>query len=95
MVYTGDGFVVRQGSVARQEIAPSVRTELEPKRTELLLIGVLENAPDGLRFKKDHLFKSPSGAAGVVSGTSVNGWDVWIDDRGRSLDEVIRRADEA
>lgn len=35
-------------------------------------------------------FSSPSSAAGFVLGGSQNGWTEWVDDAGRTLDEVYR-----
>jgi len=38
-------------------------------------------------FAKDYLFASPSAAAGLIRGSSANGWLDWKDAQGRSLRE--------
>lgn len=91
-IYTEDGFVVLEGSIARQEIVPSSQQILAPKRRRLVDDGLLEEVEQGYRFTKDHVFRSPSAAGDMVTGSSVNGWDVWIDQKGRTLHEVYRQS---
>lgn len=75
-ILESNGFIVRAGSIARREVAQS-GAKVSPIRSKLLAEGVLVEDGDGLRFIKDHLFGSPSGAAAAVLGTSVNGWTAW------------------
>ena len=100
--YTGEGFVVFEGSVCRSDepdpmgtgrtMTPTKSTvHMEPRRQRLLEEGVLVYVEGKLVFAADHLFDSPSGAAGVVSGAPMNGWDVWRDDAGRTLDLIEER----
>ncbi|HVZ93214.1 MAG TPA: GIY-YIG nuclease family protein [Phycisphaerales bacterium] len=91
LIYNEDGFVVLNGSVARTEVFPSGQSSVY-RRDQLLRDGVLTRQADGLHFTRDHAFKSPSGAADVISGISVNGWEAWKDDRGRTLHDVYRKA---
>jgi hypothetical protein len=42
-------------------------------------------------FVKDYLFPSPSQAASTVLGRSTNGWTMWKDSKGRTLDELKRK----
>jgi hypothetical protein len=55
--------------------------------------GVLEpNEEGGQRvFTDDHAFNAPSGAAAIVQGAHVNGWNAWVDGDGRTLDRLERR----
>jgi len=43
-----------------------------------------------LVFAEDHAFNSPSGAAVIVQGMSVNGWTAWVDSDGKTLDKLER-----
>lgn len=80
--------IVRKGSLARIYEAPSLNANSIALRTELKATGVLEPTADGLLFTQDYAFGSPSGAAQVVGGASVNGWDVWKFASGKSLQSV-------
>ena len=89
-----DGFVILKDSlVAREESSRWVsRYEKGSQlRAELLEDGVLtiEGAPpNAYRFTRDHVFNSPSAAAGIVRAASGSGRDYWIDEAGRSLKEL-------
>ena len=71
-IYTEAGFVVRAGSRARREIAPSARS-VTAVHQRLLTEGVLEEIDGQLRFVRDHLFRTPSGAAAAVLGRTAKG----------------------
>ena len=92
-IITDNGFLVRAGSIARKEVAPSAQT---PKNNvvsvhmRLLAEGVLEQHDGQLRFTKDHLFGSPSGAAAAVLGRAANGWSEWKRADGATLSKVKR-----
>jgi hypothetical protein len=85
---TADGFVVLAGSIARTDTVPSIHAYMKELRETLLGEGVIEQAPEGLRFLRDHLFNSPSTAAGVVLGRAANGRTEWKDATGRTLKEI-------
>lgn len=87
---TEDGFVVKEGSVARREIVPSAIDSVTPVRERLLSERVLEEHNGQLRFTQDFRFDSPSGAAAAVLGRTSNGWLEWKHTDGRSLSEVKR-----
>jgi len=91
-LYTPDGFVVLAGSTARRASTPSYSAlGGDTARDALIESKVLRDDGQVLVFEKDHLFKSPSGAACVVLASSVNGWDYWLDSAGRSLNLVKRQ----
>ena len=52
--------------------------------------GIIEDTGKGLIFSEDYRFKSPSGAAAVVSGGHTNGWIEWKNAEGKTLKEVKR-----
>ena len=57
-------------------------------RDHLLGEGVLVEEGESLRFVHDHLFNSPSTAAGVVLGRNANGRLEWTDEQGRTLRDI-------
>lgn len=72
-------FIVMKGSRARKTEKQSLGDTYVDMRTEFLRDGRLIAHSDGvsLEFTADVPFKSPSAAANVVTGTSVNGRDFW------------------
>jgi len=88
-VFTDNGFLVKAGSVARQEIAPSGKS-VTLVHQRLITQGVLEENGGKLRFAKDHLFNTPSGAAAAVLGRTANGWISWKRADGQTLSEIKR-----
>jgi 5-methylcytosine-specific restriction protein B len=93
-VFTESGFVVKAGSMARREIAPSGRN-ISTVHQRLLAEGVLQDVGGQLRFARDHVFKSPSGAAAVVLGRTANGWTSWRRADGKTLSEAKRVSRDA
>jgi predicted GIY-YIG superfamily endonuclease len=90
-LYTAEGFVVLAGSVGRVDTAPSLGVTNERWRQRLLDAGVMRPNEEGrLVFPKDHLFKSPSGAAIALLGRTANGWREWKSPQGQTLHELIR-----
>ena len=89
---TDNGFVVFQGSVAMSELAPSTDATVVRRHAELVGSKVLVSYGSGtLQFSRDYEFSSPSTAAAVVLGRSANGWTEWKDEKGRTLDELVRK----
>lgn len=89
---SSQGFVVKAGSEAVAETAPSMKQHVRGMyelRQELIANGVLapsgDNAAHGYRFTQDYAFSSPSTAAAVVLGRSANGRVEWKDAQGRTL----------
>ena len=88
-----EGFVVFAGSTVRTVPSKSAAgTSGERARTRLLRDGVLVQDGDTVRFTRDYVFKTPSGAADVVLGRNANGWLAWVDAKGRTLDERHRQS---
>lgn len=95
-VFTDEGFLVKAGSLARRETVPSGKG-VTPVHQRLFAEGVLEEDGARLKFLKDHLFSTPSGAAAAVLGRTANGWISWKRADGRTLSEIrrIARGDHA
>ena len=89
--YTSEGFVVFKGSLGRKGAVASLGTSAKKHREKLIATGILKAKGDTLIFTKDHLFRSPSGAAAVLMGRPSNGWTDWKNRESKTLDEVIRR----
>lgn len=83
-----DGFVVMRDSRARVREVGSLPDYARKLRQQLLHRGVL--VPDGehLRFAQDFRFNSPSAAADVLTGSSVNGRRLWKDGSGKTLKAI-------
>ena len=82
------GFVVKAGSQAAGQVAPSMAEHLPgmlAKRQELIDLGVLAQQGTDHAFTQDYTFSSPSTAACVVLGRSANGRVEWKDGQGRAL----------
>ena len=45
---------------------------------------------DKLVMNSDKTFSSPSSAADFCMGSSVNGWNIWKDNEGKTLANVYR-----
>lgn len=85
-LYTEEGFVVLKHSTGRLETVPSFQSHGYGRiRERLLEQGILSVQGDRIRFERDHLFKSPSGAAACVTGRTANGQIEWKDAQGRTL----------
>lgn len=85
---TPTGFVVFQGSQAVAKPRPSVQYWIVDQRQALLDEGALVLAGAGLEFTRDVEFSSPSAAAAVIHGGSMNGQTAWKDSTGRTLKEI-------
>ena len=90
-VYTPEGFVVMAGSTANTDNAPSIGEANRRWRQRLMDSGAMvTNSSGELTFPKDHLFRTPSGAAMALLGRKANGWTEWKDNQGRTLHQVKR-----
>jgi hypothetical protein len=81
------GFVVKVGSQAVGEAAPSMQQQrgMFDLRQELIGNGVLQRDGDHFSFAQDYVFSSPSTAAAIVLGRNANGRTEWKNDSGRTL----------
>lgn len=90
--YTEEGLVVLKGSEARVRITPNMAAGALGKRRQTLIDdGTLKEEGDAYVFQRNVLFKSPSGASDIVAGASTNGWIMWKNKDGKTLDELKRQ----
>ena len=89
--YTDDGFIIFQGSTCKLKEVKSARTFVKNARERVIAAGVIVKKDDVYIFTKDWLFPSPSQAGVVVFGRTVNGWTMWKDANGKTLDELKRK----
>ena len=82
---TAEGFAVLKGSTIAKEEAPSLSQSALNKRRQIMEKGIVD---ENLKFTQDWLFSSPSLAAAVVVGYSINGRTAWKDAKGISLKEL-------
>ena len=86
--YHANGFTVLKGSIIEKSSVQSFTwTE---KREKLLKDYTVPNG-DKLVLESDKTFSSPSTAADFCIGSSNNGWLVWKDKDGNTLDFVYRK----
>lgn len=79
---------ILKGSLLAQSTAPSYR---EGEKRNALVAAVSELTKNGCwELQRDIVLNSPSTAASYCSGRSCNGWQLWVNDDGLSLDELYR-----
>ena len=86
--YSSNGFTVLKGSVIAKTSAPSLRWG--DKRNRLVSEYTIVDGGK-LVMTSDKTFSSPSTAADFCIGSSNNGWIVWKDEDGNTLDLVYRK----
>lgn len=86
-VQTDEGLVVLSGSEVSEIESPNYG--YKTLRDELIVDGTIsDNSFGKLSFTKDHLFTSPSAAAAVIVGYSINGRRTWKNINGKTLAEI-------
>jgi hypothetical protein len=83
-----DGFIVVKGSQASSTVVDSMQVFAQSLRSDLLSSGVLISRESAFEFTQDYEFSSPSTAAYVVAGASVNGREAWKTKAGVTLKEL-------
>jgi hypothetical protein len=87
-VRTDEGMVVLEGSDATTTTYKSLTGSMAALRQGLIEAGTLAPSGTKLRLTRDHLFKSPSQAAGVLAGYSINGREYWKLEDGTTYAQV-------
>ncbi|WP_133478783.1 GIY-YIG nuclease family protein [Cognatilysobacter segetis] len=85
--YTEEGFVVLKGSTGPLQTTPSYK---HSAREKLLRQGAITVQGDQIRFERDVLFQTPSGAGDCVTGSATNGWLEWKRLGGQTLHDDVR-----
>lgn len=86
--YSSDGFTVLKGSTVAKTMVPSFNWK-EKREKMIQDYTSIENGI--LVLTSDKTFSSPSTAADFCIGSSNNGWLVWKDKNGNTLDSVYRK----
>lgn len=87
--YDASGFTVLKGSIIANDCVPSLSWSEKRAR---LIEEYTSNIGGILILNSDKTFSSPSTAADFCIGSSNNGWIVWKDKDGKTLDEVYRQS---
>lgn len=84
---TAGSFIVLQGSLARKATTPSLAQAYINIRKNLISLGVLNDSldPKYYEFTENYSFNSPSTAANIIGGASLNGRQRWkVKDTGQT-----------
>jgi hypothetical protein len=84
-------FTIMSGSDIVKECTPSTEAKHRLKRESLINSVKNNSTGSGYVILENIEFASPSGAAHFVDGGSPNGWVVWKNKDGKTLDEVYRK----
>ena len=87
---TDEGFVILAGSYGPLDVTNSYAPDKVELRSKLIERGILALEENHLHFVEDVLMGTPSGAADLVCGRRCNGWTMWKNDKGITLDQVYR-----
>lgn len=82
---TNSGFVVTKGSEVSFETKDSISSAYKNLRLSLLEKEIIKDVGNKYTFDKDYEFSSPSAAAAVIVGYSINGRITWKDEKGKTL----------
>lgn len=88
--YSSSGLTVFAGSQAALVRRSETYAQIEARQRRLVDAGVLIETDGHLVFTRDHVFKTPSGAADIIFGGNANGWVKWRAADGRTLDDMFR-----
>lgn len=86
--YNSSGFTVLKGSIIADT---SVQSFSWKEKREAMLKEYTATENEKLVMTCDKVFSSPSTAADFCNGSSNNGWIVWKDKDGNTLDSVYRK----
>jgi hypothetical protein len=87
-IQTNEGLVVLKNSESALKTSNGLQYGYRDLREKLINDGVLKIDGERHIFQSDTLFSSPSQAAAVIVGYSINGPATWKDISGKSLKEV-------
>ena len=81
----GQELVVLAGSMARKDQVAGLQSSYVMQRDALVADGVLIEKDCCFEFARDYIFRRPSPATAVVSGSTPSARDVWKTSDGRTL----------
>ncbi len=89
---TDEGIVVLATSQTSREVKDSLSSGYKKFREQLIQNGTLKQTANGYTFTKNQLFKSPSQAAAIIVGYSINGRHHWQTKAGETLKSIEEQA---
>lgn len=89
---TDEGIVVLKDSEATMNVQPSLQMGYRELREKLIINGILIPDDNKYIFTQNYLFDSPSPAAAIIVGYSVNGRDKWKNEVGDSVNKIESKA---
>jgi hypothetical protein len=92
--FRGDKFVLLAGSVIDKSYAPSWGKKWQKSLAERdeIFEKFGKDLGDTVELTENVAFKSPNHAGGFATGHNVNAWVTWKDQKGRTMDEVMRKS---
>lgn len=85
---TSNGLEVQKGSEMNPKETPSLSGSYSSQRKTLIEKGIVVEKGKKLEFKEDFEFPSPSTAAAIILGYSINGRTAWKDISGKTLKDI-------
>lgn len=85
---TSTGIEVRKGSEMNLKETPSLSGSYSNLRKTLVEKGIVAEKEGKYVFQNDFEFPSPSTAAAIILGYSINGRTAWKDKQGKTLKEI-------
>lgn len=86
--YNASGFTIMKGSIIAKTSVPSLHWK---EKRDKLITEYTSTINGNIIMESDKTFSSPSTAADFCIGSSNNGWIVWKDKDGQTLDTVYRK----
>lgn len=90
-VLTSNGILVEEGSELNETETNSLSGNYSNLRKTLHDKGIVKKTGSMIRFLEDFEFSSPSQAAAIILGYSINGRTAWKNKKGESLKEIEER----
>lgn len=86
--YNSSGFTVMKGSILAKDSVPSLNWK---EKREKLMKEYTSYKDGQIVLESDKTFSSPSTAADFCIGSCNNGWIVWKDKDGKTLNSIYRK----
>ncbi len=83
-----NGFVVIKGSEVSIDMKESLSLGYRKKRENLIATSVISEVNNKLIFNIDMEFKSPTEAAAIIAGYSINGRQYWKNSDGKTIKDI-------
>lgn len=88
-----DEMVLLKGSELRKTTVASAKPEKRKAMlNSMLKEGIIEDKGNRFVLLTDKAYPSPSMCAWVCTGTGLNGWNHWKNEKGQTLDFVFRKS---